>query len=250
MLELAYVNDVSMCGLALDIKRCFNALPRLPVFHALARMNFPSWLLKAWAQFVCRQERRFKIRMSIGKGHASNVGFPEGCAFSVFAMCIVNWMSDLWLYHAMPSVDLYTYVDDWQVTFGQSGQVLAVWNHVCGFATSMDLELDSDKSYLWAATMADRAVLKSHSHVAVALSAKDLGAHHNFCKRSWKSPYDCSYPSTAATLDKAGLKPQPIQTESSDVVSSCNGQERSLEFPSQHSDRNTMQLYVQVPSKV
>ena len=172
-----------MCGLALDIKRCFKALPRLPVFHALDRMNFPSWLLQAWAQFVCKQERRFKVRASIGNGHASNVGFPEGCAFSVFAMCIVNWMFDIWLYRAMPNIDLYTYVDDWQVIFGHSGQVVAVWNHVCGFATAMDLELDSDKSYLWAATMADRAVLKSHSHVAVVLSAKDLGAHHNFCKR-------------------------------------------------------------------
>ena len=183
MLELAYVFDSRMCGLAIDLQRAFNSLPRLPIWHALACMGFPHWLLGAWARFVCKQERHFKIRSSIGCGYGSSVGYPEGCAFSVFAMCVVNFMLDSWVSSSMPAIDLYTYVDDWQLTFGSSDSFAAIWEDVQAFARIMDLDIDGNKSYTWAATNADRAALRSHQQVSLVLSAKDLGAHHNFCRR-------------------------------------------------------------------
>ena len=183
MLEVAYVEDSRMCGLALDIQRAFNSLPRLPIWHALAQMNFPRWLLGAWARFVCKQERHFKIRTSIGAGHPSTVGYPEGCAFSVFAMCVVDLILDFWIGSLNHSIGLYTYVDDWQLTFEDSDSFGIIWAHVQEFARIMDVDIDCKKSFLWAAYGADRAALRSHHHVDVVLSAKDLGAHHNFCRR-------------------------------------------------------------------
>ena len=183
LLECAYVDNSRLCGLALDIKRAFNTLPRLPIWQALATMGYPPWLLGAWARFVCKQERRFKIRSSIGAGQASTVGFPEGCAFSVFAMCIVDLILDCWVTCMYPRSGLYTYVDDWQLTFGDRDLVDQLWAHVQEFARLMDLEIDSHKSFLWAAHNDDRALLRSKNLVSVVLSAKDLGAHHNFCRR-------------------------------------------------------------------
>ena len=183
LLEHAFVGDAKMCGLVLDIQRAFNALPRMPIWGALAHMGFPSWLLKSWAKFVCKQERHFKIRNSIGSGHLSNVGFPEGCAFSVFAMCITDWMFDCWLTVALPAIHLYTYVDDWHLLFRECHDLGQIWGRVQAFAKVMDLEIDCAKSFLWAADGADRATLRAQHLVKVVLSAKDLGAHHNFCRR-------------------------------------------------------------------
>lgn len=183
-IESAHVTSTSMCGLVLDIKRAFNAIPRAPLWHALLLLDFPPDLLETWVQFVSGQKRHFRVRDSVGAGHASVVGFPEGCAMSVFAMCVIDWLLVLWLQAANPGPrDLYVYVDDWHITFSSPDEFLTVWPAVNQFADALALDLDHDKSFLWAAQPQDRATLRQLSSLDLVLSARDLGAHQNFCRR-------------------------------------------------------------------
>ena len=183
-IESAHISNQSICGLVLDIRRAFNAIPRMPLWHALLHLGFPSDILSAWVQFVSGQQRHFRVRDSVGPGIGSSVGYPEGCALSVFAMCIIDWMLVLWMEAAYPGPSpTYVYVDDWHLTFHDPDAFLIVWPAVSSFADALSLELDHSKSFIWAAQPNDRARLRAVSDLDLVLSARDLGAHQNFCRR-------------------------------------------------------------------
>ena len=77
-LERAYLDGFGVHGLLMDIQKCFNNIPRLPLWHALSLLGFPLSTLRAWVAFVSAQTRRFKVRQSVGSPIASNCGLPEG----------------------------------------------------------------------------------------------------------------------------------------------------------------------------
>ena len=184
LIESAHCTGDSLQGILVDIKRAFNALPRLPVWQAMHCMNFPPTILVAWASFVASQQRRFRVRNSAGNGLRSCVGFPEGCAMSVFAMTIIDWLMELWIQsQVIHPTSVISYVDDWQAIFGQPHDFGRVWEAILSFAQALDLEIDINKSCLWAAHSEDRAILKQHP-LGTVLAARDLGAHQNFCRRS------------------------------------------------------------------
>lgn len=184
LIESAHCTNTSLQGILVDIKRAFNALPRLPIWKAMKCLNFPRPILLAWANFVSMQQRRFRVRNSTGKGLQSCVGYPEGCAMSVFAMTIIDWLFELWVQsQVVHPTSVLSYVDDWQTLFGRPADFQLVWDSIVSFADCLDLEVDVNKSCLWAAHSEDRSVLKRHP-LGTVLSARDLGAHQNFCRRS------------------------------------------------------------------
>ena len=82
-LEQAYLNGTGLHGLLMDIQKCFNNIPRYPLWFVLNRMGFPLATLRAWVSFVASQTRRFRVRHSAGEPLTSTCGLPEGCALSV-----------------------------------------------------------------------------------------------------------------------------------------------------------------------
>lgn len=96
-LERAYMDGLPLHGVLVDIRKCFNAIPRMPLWTALHRLGFPVPVLRAWAAFVSGQARHFRVRGSVGAPLYSCTGLPEGCALSVFGMVILDWLLDLWL---------------------------------------------------------------------------------------------------------------------------------------------------------
>ena len=80
-------------------------------------------------------------------------------------------------------VQLFAYVDDWHLTFARATQFPSLWSQVVAFADAVDLCIDSDKSFLWAAQAIERKLLRE-AEFGVVLAARDLGVHHNFCKKA------------------------------------------------------------------
>ena len=180
-LELAYVNEEAIHGILMDIQKCFNNIPRLPLWHALLRMGFPPHILRAWVSFVSGQTRRFRVRSSVGGPVASNCGLPEGCALLVFGMAVVDWMLDWWLQALNVRVDLRTFVDDWGVMFWDVGVFERLWTSLEVFTDQLDLRLDLSKTCLWSTDALARKQLRQ-SPLHVTLAARNLGAHQNFSK--------------------------------------------------------------------
>ena len=148
-LEQAYLQGTGLHGLLMDIQKAFNNLPRLPLWHALSLLDFPKGPLTAWQNFVARQTRRFKVRRSVGAPLVSNCGLPEGCAFSVFGMVVVDWILDLWLSALDVGISLRTFVDDWGLLFQDASIFDRAWTAIEAFTGQMDLALDLGKTRLW-----------------------------------------------------------------------------------------------------
>ena len=182
--ELAHFEGSSVQGVAVDIQRAFNNLPREPIWMAVLALGLPLQVLRPWTSFVISQARRFAIRSSVGGPISSNVGYPEGCAWSVFAMNVADWMLSEWLNSMVTSPHrVYTFVDDWSVIYLDPAAFQMVWDALVSFVRAMDLALDFAKSCCWAALGADRRSLKQ-APVQMVLSTRDLGAHQNFSLRS------------------------------------------------------------------
>lgn len=178
------MSDRSLQGICLDICKCFNALPREPLWTALHQLGFPYGILRPWASFLAQNQRRFKVRSSTGGPVFSNVGFPEGCALSVFSMAVLDWIVALWIERLTPGPTTFlSYVDDWQVLFEQIDLFVSVWHSIQSAVKSLDLQLDEDKSFAWAALSQDRSHLAS-CPIACKLAARDLGAHQNYCRKA------------------------------------------------------------------
>ena len=183
-IEQAHADGASLQGIAVDIQRAFNNIPREPIWNALIQLGLPSNVLRPWASFVASQARRFSIRGAIGNPLFSNSGFPEGCAWSVFAMSIADWMLTSWMSWQVSSPhDTYSFVDDWHVVFIDPRVFDEIWAALFGFTQSMGLTLDLQKSFCWAAQSADRRLL-AQAPISSVLAARDLGAHQNFSLRS------------------------------------------------------------------
>ena len=183
LLEAAYMTQSSLQGVVVDIQRCFNALPRWPIWHLLSCLNFPVHIVRAWASFLGGQQRRFKVRTSVSEGVGSVTGFPEGCALSVFAMALVDMMLDAWIAALAPPVhSVFTYIDDWHVLANCPDDIIAIWECLQSFSNALDLCLDIRKSFVWSAQSSDRCQLRD-GPLKVLLATRALGAHHNFCRR-------------------------------------------------------------------
>ena len=184
VIEAAITQNQPVQGLVVDICRAFNCIPRMPLWHLLRILQFPDHILCTWAHFVSVQTRMFRVRHSTGAPIGSNVGYPEGCAFSVVAMLLIDMMLDRWLYYATHGNHcLYAYVDDWHVTFPPPLDQESIWQSLSSFANALDLQVDADKSYLWSSHSTQRKEMRQSTDLAVMLSAKNLGAHHNFCRK-------------------------------------------------------------------
>ena len=183
LLEAAYMTHSSLQGVVVDIQRCFNALPRWPIWHLLSCLNFPIEIARAWASFLGAQQRRFKVRRSVSEGVGSVTGFPEGCALSVFAIALVDMMLDAWLAALSPPVhSVFTYIDDWHVLANCPDDILGIWESLQSFSQALDLCLDIRKSFVWSAQTSDRSQLQD-GPLHILLASRALGAHHNFCRR-------------------------------------------------------------------
>ena len=184
LLEASYIHSQSLQGLVLDIQRAFNCLPRIPVWNLLAVLGLPAHILRAWASFVSGQSRMFRIRASCSDPVKSCVGFPEGCALSVTAMVLIDWLLERWISVTCGEhVNLFAYIDDWHLTFANAVMFPSLWQSVLDFSGAVDLLVDSNKSFLWAAQSVERRLFKE-AEFGVTLAARDLGVHHNFCKKA------------------------------------------------------------------
>ena len=182
-LEKAYLDGQGLHGLLMDIQKCFNNIPRQPLWYALKLLGFPVSILRAWVSFVSGQTRRFRVRQSVGEPLPSNCGLPEGCALSVFGMAIVDWMLDWWLQGLDVTVDLRTFVDDWGVLFRDASALGRVWSAMEQFTGHLHLAIDMKKARLWSTEAEARREFRDSS-IEVTLAARNLGAHQNFSRHS------------------------------------------------------------------
>ena len=180
--DISYDNQ-TIAGLSVDIQRCFNELPRIPVFAIATALQLPSRVRIPWQKGLIQLERRFVVSGATGPPIRSNSGFTEGDPLSVVAMYLVNLVMTASIAQDCPKVIPWSYVDDWQFTASTAEDTLEGFRKVKEFTDSLQVQLDLKKCFVWGTTAESRASLRT-SDLPVKLHARNLGGHLAYSKVS------------------------------------------------------------------
>lgn len=81
--------DCEIAGIALDVTKAFNYIPRAAALRILCSMGLPPAFAHMWRQNLARITRRVRLGGTFSKACVSSSGFPEGCPLSPIAMLAV-----------------------------------------------------------------------------------------------------------------------------------------------------------------
>eukprot|EP00435_Cladocopium_sp_Y103_P026527 s79_g6.t1 len=175
-IQSAYASGVPLAGIAADIEKCFNAIPRWPTLIASILAGTPEGVNLAWAGALSSMLRHFKVRDSFSCGFETSTGLAEGCGLSVFGMCLLDHLFHTWLQCQAPSIRSLSYVDDWQTLTSDPDWACRQLDMVISFAAMVDLTVDRRKTIAWATDPTLRASMRA-AGLQVVHHAKELGSH-------------------------------------------------------------------------
>ena len=151
-IEDSYAYDRPFCGIVCDIQKCFNNLPREPLLTILLRLGVSPPIIRSWCNALTKITRRFAIRGSIGPEHRSASGFAEGDSLSVVAMVGVNYLLDKYIALKCPSVHMWSYLDNLELTAPDVPTLLQAFHAMEQLLNAMQIPLDTKKTYGWGTT--------------------------------------------------------------------------------------------------
>ena len=180
-IEKSVQDGTSLCGFVTDLKKAFESLPRDPIFEIGRHLGLPEAPLLLWADFLQHTERRFLVQGEVGRPITSNYGFPEGCSLSCVAMSIAGLTLHSYMTEFSRRSSTISYVDNLEILAHTLGALQQGIVTMQTWSDTWKLELDHEKSYVWATDAATRHEAKALGW-EVETSAKDLGAQMNYGK--------------------------------------------------------------------
>ena len=180
-IETNHSNGLVTNGAVLDIVKCFNCMPRIPLFAVLHHMGAAAPMLRAWSSALMRMERRFAIRGSVGPPVKSTTGFAEGCSLSVCAMVAANQLIASWMTQKISKVRLISFVDNLELFSQEPTTLMKGVQALEDVLNLLDLQVDKSKTYLWSTTGKFRKVFLNHGF-QVKTAARDIGAHVQYSR--------------------------------------------------------------------
>lgn len=146
-IERAHFQDDTLVGFCLDIQKCYNAIPRRVVIHALIRAGVPEHVAWSWYQLLMNLHRSVVIQNSASPMIPSTTGIPEGDPIAVPAMAIICWI--FWNSTSVPQCTPWTYADNWEFVASSVTQLTVAVKKALAFMQSWKLDIDAHKSWSW-----------------------------------------------------------------------------------------------------
>ena len=175
-LDQNFYNGLPTNGAVLDIVKCFNHLPRIPIFAVMKHLGVAVPILRAWSCALRNMERRFAIRGSVSTPVRSTTGFAEGCSLSVCAMVATNQLISAWMSRKAPLARLISFVDNLELYSKDPHELMKSVQALEDILNLLDLQVDKGKTYLWSTEGSFRKVFLQNGF-QVKTAARDIGAH-------------------------------------------------------------------------
>eukprot|EP00438_Fugacium_kawagutii_P029787 Skav227160 [mRNA] locus=scaffold502:175705:180465:- [translate_table: standard] len=175
-LESAKYSGATLSGVILDIQKCFNHMPRIPIFEICSHLGINSNILRGWFGALQHMSRRFVVRGSVSPGLTSSTGCAEGCALSVVGMAALNILIDCYVKVRVPQCQLWSYVDNLELSATHVDTTLEGLHHLRQVLAGLDLLIDESKTQVWANNAHDRKRLRDRQFQVVHWT-RDLGGH-------------------------------------------------------------------------
>ena len=187
VLEAAMFNGEGICGLVVDLSKCFNLIPRLPLQELMHKMGIPKNYIQAHQQMLKNLNRLVEISGTVGNLVPSSCGVPEGCAYSVVSMITLTALAAHVLTLNDPEVLVAMFADNWGLltkTVPSLQDAISRLHHLCH---SLRMIVSPKKSWVWGTTPRIRKDLKGVTFDGQKLqlkhTAKDLGCDVTYTRK-------------------------------------------------------------------
>ena len=181
-LESQQLTEDHHVGVLLDIKQCFNCIPRMPVRFLARLFGVATPTVTAWSSFLASMRRSFRVREALSDPIGSDTGLPEGDSMSCVGMVLLNFVYHAYMKCFAPTIRELSYVDNLQLISPTVGSLLQGRIVAETWADMLQLHIDSVKSTYWGTSASMRALLRANGCAAVE-STKDLGVQMQYGPR-------------------------------------------------------------------
>ena len=208
-IESALHSNLEIQGLVLDLVKCYNAIPREPLYQILSRLGVNQCYIKAFANMMENMKRSFEINGCIDpKPWKTSTGIVEGCGVAVACMLALGiWCKDV-IRGCEPTATSIMFADNWAVITKDLSQLQNIVDQIIGFLDALKMEMAPQKSWLWATCRKDRQGLMNITakgqQIPIVSHSKDLGVDQNYTKK-----YAC--PTKITKVKKTIQKMKKIQ---------------------------------------
>ena len=208
------INENSLlAGLGVDLKRCFNTLPRWPLILAMARLGIPQKYIAGWESMLRSMRRTLLIGGTQSAPQFSTTGAPEGCGFSVVAMAVMSWWQAQAMAKHVQEVRVFTYADNWNYIASTIRAVKKAIEFLEAFVKIMRMTISPEKSWLWATTSQGRKQLSDIKvngiQIPVVTSYSDLGCDVQYSKQCKKPKQNKRWTKATRVCKRIGVSKTP-----------------------------------------
>ena len=140
----------TLCGLTVDIVKCYNTIPRHPLALFMLRLGWPPEVVKAYMGALFQMRRTFLALGSASAWQHATTGVPEGCALAVASMLTLSVRIFHYVKRYSPTADVLTFADNWNFVFEDFDQAKFLIDKIESFCSSLRLRLSIPKSWTWA----------------------------------------------------------------------------------------------------
>eukprot|EP00435_Cladocopium_sp_Y103_P007976 s1192_g2.t1 len=191
-IECALQNNSPKLGVTVDILKCYNMIPRIPVIRAMRRLGIPLQYTTALDSMFSQLRRLLDIAGTVGEPLQSSTGVPEGCAMSIIAMLsLTAWMADqiklaIGAEHAL----VFAYADNWAVVTSTLNNLQTGLTTLAQTVNSWRMQISADKSWVWATHTQLRSQLGllqlNGQSIPIKLVSEELGCDISYCRKVTK----------------------------------------------------------------
>ena len=232
IIEQAEHNDKSVCGLIIDLIKCYNTVPWHPCQILFQHLGIPEEYVRPFFQFLTHLERSFQINEHCGRPINCSTGIPEGCAMSVAVMAALSWWCYAVLNTLHPNTDTICYADNWGILTNTTDELFDGSTTVFRFVNALKMQVSIPKSWFWGSSCSARKALKAAPEhlkdIPVVHHAVDLGCDQNYTKRKYCKKLQQRFQKAKRVLKRIAKKTlpkrfRPTITQSAGFGAMCYG---------------------------
>ena len=187
MVDVAHSSGQHLCGLVIDLQKCFNLVPRWILRQLMSKLGIPDEYTHAHVLMLQNLQRYIDIGGQIGEPVPSTCGIPEGCAASVSCMVALTVLAAHVMQQISPEVTVSMFADNWAVVVETVQMLVRVITSLEQFVECLGMKLSPGKSWTWGTSANLRRNLRDVTMCGVSVpvqnSAKDLGCDVAYTKK-------------------------------------------------------------------
>ena len=130
-IEEALSTRTPFSGVVLDIVKCYNSIPRIPLRMLLCKLGIPRDIVDTFFAAMSQLQRFFQVCDTCGPKFKTTTGIVEGCGFAAPCMLAIGIWADAVLTQGDNHVESVMFADNWSIFHEQPGQLVCALRKNC-----------------------------------------------------------------------------------------------------------------------